>query len=74
MMVVILPTNEYKPYKPKARWRKWIIRNVEQPITKKIHSMTYNAMLYLPINRKKRENNLKKGRQKGRKHNYVAIY
>lgn len=50
-----------------------MIKNVEQPLSKKIHSIAYNAVLYIPTGWKKQEVNLRKGRQKGRSHDYKRM-
>jgi hypothetical protein len=70
---LILPTNKYQPYKPRARWRKkvdrWCYNHIEVPLTQQICSLSSRIYLYLQDNRKKREQNRKKGRQK-KQHNY----
>ena len=67
--MALLPTNEYKPYKPRARWRKWIHKHIEHPLYKAMSHLSNQAYLYLQTNRIKRERNLKKGRQK-KQYNY----
>jgi hypothetical protein len=44
--MTLLPTNDYKPYKPTARWRKWIDKHIEQPSTRQ-----HQAYLYLQTDR-----------------------
>jgi hypothetical protein len=73
IIYLILPTNNYQPYKPRARWRKkvdrWCYNHIEAPLTQQICSISSRIYLYLQDDRKKREQNRKKGRQK-KQHNY----
>jgi hypothetical protein len=69
LITALLPTNEYKPYKPRARWRKWIQKHIEHPLYKAMSHLGNQAYLHLQTNRIKRERNLKKGRQK-KQYNY----
>jgi len=67
--MALLPTNECKPYKPRARWRKWIQKHIEHPLYKAISHLGNQAYLHLQTDRIKRERSLKKGRQK-KQYNY----
>jgi hypothetical protein len=42
--MALLPTNEYKPFEPRARWRKWIGKHIEQPLYKAVNKVKWTII------------------------------
>jgi hypothetical protein len=62
-----LPSNNYQPYKPRARWKKqlnkWYYKHIEIPLTHQISFLSSKVYLYLQDD-KKQELNRNIGHQK----------
>jgi hypothetical protein len=44
LVMALLPTNEYKPFEPRARWRKWIGKHIEQPLYKAVNKVKWTII------------------------------